>query len=231
MVRGILGSLGLGLLAALTAGCMTRPLADNPTFIPADPTVCVENPVYVPLGPPAYGAVFEKVLDIVDDYFEIAYANRYDGRIETFPRIAPGLEQPWKPGSPDFPQRLLATLQTIRHRAIVLIQPADDGGFFVDVKVFKELEDLARPIRATAGSATFRSDPTVERQFEVVDAAVVDSNWIPLGRDLKLEQVILKRLAAFDVRALQPCEPAPAQPAPAPPAAPGPPAAAPPPGR
>src|SRR5438046_3146974 len=166
------------------------PVMDNPALIRPDPNVSLDNPVFIAQGPPAYGKVFEKVFDVVSDYFEVAEANRYDGRIETFPRIAPGLEQPWKPGSPDFYQRLLATLQSVRHRAIVLIQPADNGGFFVDVRVFKELEDVGRPIRATAGSASFRSDNTIERQFEVVDPTVVESNWIPLGRDVKLEQVI-----------------------------------------
>jgi hypothetical protein len=183
--------------AALTvsvSGCASGPLLDNPVLLRPYHEVACENPVYIPQGPAAYGAVFEKVLDTVDDYFEIAYANRYDGRIETFPRIAPGLEQPWKPGSPDFPQRLLATLQTIRHRALFLIQPADDGGFFVQVTVFKELEDLPRPVRATAGAAIFQDNVTVERQYEVIDPTVFESAWIPLGRDVKLEQVLLCKL-------------------------------------
>jgi hypothetical protein len=184
----------LAVIPALAVGCMIGPIQDNPSFIRSDPAVTVENPVWMPSGPAAYGAVFEKVIDIVDDYFEIAYANRYDGHIETFPRISPGFEQFWKPGSPDAYQRLEATLQTIRHRAAVLIQPADDGGFFVQVTVYKELEDLPRPIRATAGAAAFRSDNTVERQFEVIDPTVFESNWIPLGRDTELEQLILQRL-------------------------------------
>jgi hypothetical protein len=175
-------------------GCASGPLFDNPMFVPIDPNVTVENPVYVPGGPTAYHAVFEKVIDVVDDYFEIAFSSRWDGRIETFPRIAPGYEQWWKPGSPDPEQRLLATLQTIRHRAIVQIEPANDGGFFIGVKVFKELEDLPRPVRALAGSASFRSDNTVERQFEVIDPTVFESQWIPLGEDMKFEQAILQRI-------------------------------------
>jgi hypothetical protein len=185
-----------GMLISLAAGCMTGPIPDNPSLLRPDPTVVVENPVWMPSGPGAYGKVFESVLDVIDDYFEIAYANRYDGRIETFPRIAPGFEQFWKPGSPDAYQRLQATWQTIRHRAIVLIQPADDGGFFVQVAIYKELEDLARPTRSTAGAAAFRSDPTVERQFEVIDPTVYESNWIPIGRDAELEQLVLQRLRA-----------------------------------
>jgi hypothetical protein len=183
----------LPLLAAFT-GCATGPLVDNPAVIVPDPCVQVENPVFVPLGPPSYGVVFEKVLDIVNDYFEISYSNRYSGQIDTYPRIAPGLEQPWKPGSPDSYERLLASLQTIRYRGQVLIQPADDGGFFVQVTVYKELEDLEKPTSSTAGSASFRSDNTIERQFEVVDPTSLDHRWIPRGRETHLEQLILQRI-------------------------------------
>jgi hypothetical protein len=181
-------------VAAAVAGCRTGPLLDNPMLQQPDPAVTVENPVYVPLGPPAYGALFEKVIDIVDDYFEIAEENRYAGRIVTFPRIAPGLERFFMPGSPDCEQRLLASFQTIRHFAVVLVQVAEDGGFFIDVKVYKELEDLPRPVRATAGAAAFRSDNTVERVTEVIDDTVTESNWIPIGQDHRLEQVILQRI-------------------------------------
>ncbi|MBY0522392.1 MAG: hypothetical protein K2R98_03300 [Gemmataceae bacterium] len=181
-------------LTALVAGCASGPLTDNPVLVRPDPECNVENPVYIPLGPPAYGTVFEKTLDVVSNYFEISYANRYDGRIETFPTIAPGFEQIWKPGSPNCYERLFATMQTLRYRAAVLIQPADDGGFFVQVTVFRELEDVPQPVRATAGAAAFRSDNTVERQFEVIDPAVRDTNWIPLGREVHLEQLILQQL-------------------------------------
>jgi hypothetical protein len=193
----------LAAAAAVISGCATGPLQENPVLLRPE-RLALENPVFIPLGPPSYPAVFEKVIDVVSDYFEIAYANRYDGRIESHPRIAPGLEQPWKGGSPDLYQRLYATLQTIRHRAIVLIQVADDGGFFVDVKVFKELEDLPSPQQSASGSAVFQGYVTVERQYEVVDAATLDANWIPIGRDTALEQVILTRLAREN---LVPCNP------------------------
>src|SRR5262249_4474950 len=149
------------LLALILAAVMsTEPVTAAPPESPpvADGKTVIENPVYVPLGPNSYGMVFEKVFDVISEYFEIAYANRYDGRIETFGRVAPGLEQPWRPGSPDWYGRLLATFQSLRHRAFVIIQLADDGGFFVQVVVFRELEDVARPIRSTAGAAAFRSD-------------------------------------------------------------------------
>jgi hypothetical protein len=196
----------LASITMLVVGCATGPLQENPVLLRPQPPLVQENPVYVPLGPHSYGLVFENVLDVLRDYFEIAYSNRYAGQIETIPRIAPGLGQPWKPGSPDLYQRLLASFQSIRHRAIVLIKPAEDGGFFIDVKVYKELEDLAKPT-ATA-SAVYRADNAVERQFEVIDATTLESTWIPIGRDCKLEQVILNRLARFDCSSgvrRQPC--------------------------
>jgi hypothetical protein len=193
MLRKTAMAFGVALLAS---GCVEIPLNENPVYIQPEPVVMVENPVWLPVGsePEAYGKVFEQILDIVDSYFDIAYANRYDGRIETLPRISPGFEQFWKPGSPDAYQRLEATLQTIRHRGAILIQPAPDGGVFVQVTIFKELEDLARPIRAMAGGAAFRSEVSVERQYEVIDLSVFESNWIPLGHDVELEQQILQQL-------------------------------------
>ena len=191
-------------------GCAGRPLMDNPVFVRPDPAVNCPNPVFLALGPPDYAVVFEKVLDVLDDYFEIAYANRYDGTIRTHPKIAPGLDQPWKPGSPDGAERFLATLQTIRYRCDVTIQPGDpqpgaqQPGYLVQVIVYKELEDLPRPIRATAGAAAFRSDNTVDRQFEVVDPSVIEGNWIPKGRELCLEQEILKRIMK-NVKTCVPC--------------------------
>jgi hypothetical protein len=192
--------------ALLAGGCSSGPLLDNPVLVrTAAPPGPIDNPVYVPLGPAAYAAVFEHVLDVVDDYFEVAYSNRYDGRVETFPKVAPGLGQPWKGGSPDCYQRLLASFQTIRHRAIVVISAANDGGYFVDVKVYKELEDLPRPTQATAGAAAFRSEPTLQRQYEVIEPELFEPNWIPAGRDTALEQLILDRIAHFDPSAAPAC--------------------------
>src|SRR4051794_40607552 len=189
--------------AAGMAGCATGPLLENPLRLRPERQVPLENPLYVPQGEQAYARVFDKILDVLSDYYPIAYSSRYDGRIETAPAIAPGIEQPWKPGSPDLYQRLLAFTQTIRHRAIVVITTAEDGGYFIDLKVYKELLDTPRPSRATAGDATFRIEQTVQRQFEVVEPELLDLSWIPVGRDVKLEQCILDRLSHLDCS--EPC--------------------------
>jgi hypothetical protein len=201
MWRALFRSATGAAVAAMLSGCLsTEPLLQNPAWIRADPCVTVENPVFLPQGPQTYRALWEMVLDIMSDYFEIKYAYFYDGQIITFTRTAPGLEQPFKPGSPDFDQRLYATLQSVRHHAEVRIQPVNDGGFTVEVRVFKELEDLPRPT-SSVGAAAFRSDPTVERYQEVIDTSYLISHWIPIGRDTPLEQVILQRISRWDQKA------------------------------
>ena len=188
----------IGMFSAWAAGCMSAPILENPMLIQPNPAVTVENPVWVPslgIDGDAYAKVFEKTLEIVADYFEISYSNRYDGSIETFPSIAPGLERFFKPGSPDWYQRLEATLQTIRHRAQVVLQPAEDGGFFIKVIVYKELLDTPHPSRVLTGAAAFRPTTDVDRQFEVIDPTVFEpASWAPHGRDSELEQLILQRL-------------------------------------
>jgi hypothetical protein len=182
-------------LMVLGAGCQgTGPFLEPMPIIPAGS--CVEqdaNPFYVP--PITYGQVFETVLQVLNDYqFEIADSNRYDGRIETVPRVAPGLGLFLKPGSPDLRDRLLETLQTYRHRVTVVLQPAENGGYFVEVIARKELEDLPRPVRSTVGAAIFRVDNNVERQFEVIDPAFFEPLWIFRGRDVPLEQELINRI-------------------------------------
>src|SRR5207248_6601426 len=114
-----------GVLCACAVGCTTTPILDNPALILPNPAITVENPVWVPslgIDGDAYARVFEKTLEILADYFEISYSNRYDGSIETFPSISPVFERFFKPGSPDCDQRFEATLQPIRHLAQSSIQ-------------------------------------------------------------------------------------------------------------
>jgi hypothetical protein len=187
-----------GILPIFGFGCASAPFIDAPDLLPGEKVVIMEqNPVYIPLGPQkeAYAKVFENVLQVLGDYgFEILESNRFDGRIETVPRIAPGVGLFLKPGSPALQERVLATLQTYRHRISIGIDPANNGGYFIQVIARKELQDLPRPIKQTAGAAIFRTDNSVERQFEVIDGTYFESGWIFKGRDPALEQKIITAL-------------------------------------
>lgn len=178
-------------------GCAAVPPLENPVLVkPACDDA--ENPALLAPGlptPEAYNLVYDKALDALDDYFDIKPGSRYSGQIETLPRVAGGYEQPWKPGSPDPHERWLATFQTIRHYAIVRIWAGERGGFRVYVEVYKELEDIYRPIQATGGVAIFREASTADRRSEAVGAVAEPTRqWIPAGRDAALEQAILRKI-------------------------------------
>src|SRR6516165_10277076 len=106
----------LACVLALAAGGCLAPRSPAPLMARANP-YDTENEIVLNTDQPggeAYALLFERVLDVLDDDFEIAFASRYDGRIECKPRIAPGLEQPFTPGSPALFERTLAFFQTYR---------------------------------------------------------------------------------------------------------------------
>lgn len=182
---------------------MSGPLFDNPMRLPDNGAAC-ENPVLLFSNNNArrtYAEVFDQVLDVVDDHFAIAYANRYEGRVVGKPTIAPGYEQPWKPGSPDAYERTLATLQAYRYRCEVRIREADPTGYFVQVVVLKELKDYPAPGNPFTNRPVFQDGSTIDRdEFVIVDPNATSplenasDRWIPKGRDTALEQAILRKL-------------------------------------
>lgn len=193
------------LLALLPAGCATGPLLDNPVRLPganvaapadAEPGVLIEP------GPGwTYPELFDAVLDAVDDYFPIAYANRYEGRVLGQPTLAPGCEQPFRRGSPDPYERLLASFQAYRYRCEVRIKEANPTGYFVQVIVRKELKDYPSPAGLFTAVPLFGDLSAVGReQFLVVGPDVTSpisdpaDRWIPKGRETAIEQAILEKL-------------------------------------
>jgi hypothetical protein len=179
----------------------------------AGPVVVPQNNVVIPAVNRDFA--WDQIVDVVDDDFEIEREERVkevggiltEGSIDTFPVTGATLLEPWRRDSVGYYERLESTLQSIRRRAFVRVVP-DQHGYLVDVTVIKELEDVPRPERATAGAATFRYDTSLQRDTEFAtdpyripgDPARPNGprtptvGWIPLGRDPKLEQVMLAKI-------------------------------------
>lgn len=153
------------------------------------------NPLHVPGGPDDFEWIWKHCVASLEEYFSVSKEDRLAHTITTDPKIGATIVEPWYGDSVGFRERLESTLQTIRRWGQVTVKPEPGGGYAVEVKVFKELEDLAKPERAAGGSrAVFDSDFPVNRTREIVGPIPLPNGWIPRGRDVKLEQVILARL-------------------------------------
>lgn len=191
--------LAAGAVAA-AGGCAAVPPVDNPVLVrptAPDPPGTPDQPGCRP-GCAGYDEIYDRALDALDDYFIVVPGSRYAREIRTYPRTAPGYEQPWKPGSPDPHERWLATFQSIRHFAIVRIDEADRG-YRVTVEVYKELETVGGPLQPLGGPAAFRSAPVADRSSDTLTGpATAERQWVPAGppphRDFAFEQAILKKI-------------------------------------
>jgi hypothetical protein len=174
----------------------------------SDAGTAAGNPLFVAVADREI--VWNQVIDEVDNYFQIEREERVrfagnvltEGTITTYPRIGSSILEPWHRDSAAGYEKLLSTLQTIRRRAVVRVIPTN-GGYLVDVAVFKELEDRIESEGGGAGPVTLRYDDSLVRPdakgernedaFEDLPPGTL--GWIPLGRDPLLEQRILNNIA------------------------------------
>ncbi len=185
---------------------MVAPPAGNtmilqPQAAPAPATV-VANPIHIPVTNQDWA--WEQIVDVVDDYFRVERESRVqlvgnvvtEGRIDTFPQVGATLAEPHRLDSVGRYNRWKSTFQTIRRRALVRVIP-EQGGYLVDLAVYKELEDLPHPENSTAGAATFRNDSSLSsRVNDEVSRTRLSNYWIPLGRDVACEQQMLAEIQA-----------------------------------
>jgi hypothetical protein len=226
------------LVLCTAARSQTPPTASLDPFKPLPPGAVVGNdgPV-LPGGPTAppntvtippidSEVIWNRLVDVVDDYFKVSREQRVifaaglptEGLIETYPQTGATLLEPWRGDSVGFQERLECTLQSIRRRGVIRMQP-DPAGWRIEAVVTKELENLPRPMRATTGGASFRNDdslyrygtplPTLGQQVgdqpRPVASPTRSAGWIPMGRDPLLEKRILdKLLARLGVAAVPP---------------------------
>jgi hypothetical protein len=184
--------------SALVLGCaVDRPLTD-PGWQTRN--VFHDNPVFLPVTDHEF--VWETMVDVVDDYFQIKHEEPVrlvgdvptEGRLDTFPAVGSTIFEPWRRDSASRYEKLESTLQSIRRHAVVRVWVPPQGGHLVDVAVYKELEDVVEPENASAGAATFRYDSSFTRVVSPVGSQEINDGWIPKGRDTALEQRILGQL-------------------------------------
>ncbi len=183
--------------------------------LPGPPPAAARNAVVLP--PLDAEVVWTSMVDVADDYFKVQSEQRVvfangvptEGRIDTYPQTGANVLELWRGDSVGWNERWESTLQSIRRIGMMRLIP-DPGGWRVEVEVEKELEYLSRPMRATAGGASFRNDDSLYRygtplptlgqavgdQPRPVAAPTPTAGWIPLGRDPLLEQRMLEKLVA-----------------------------------
>ena len=186
--------------ALLAVGCTPAPPVGASPYATQVAPIAYDNPTYIGAGDPT--AVWETLADVVDDYFpDFAHEQPLrqvgqvvtEGHLETFPRGSPTMFEPWRRDATDGYQDVENTLQSMRRYAVVRVIP-DASGYLVDLAVYKELEDVPRPERATAGAATLRYDTSLQRVDNPVGEQPIHCGWIPRGRDTLLEQRMLADL-------------------------------------
>lgn len=199
--------LAVELLITLVCGCSTVP-EPVPSLSIAATSEGNLNPLFVRTENAYY--LWEAVVDVLDNYFPTLHESpnrmlesvlpdgtvqrtRTEGRIDTEPVIAAGLLEPWKKNSATLQQRVDATFQTIRRNAVVRIVPTE-GGYFVHLAVYNELENLTKPINSNTTNTSLFTDDLSQLELPTGEASPRDG-WIPIGRNTELEQYILEELA------------------------------------
>jgi hypothetical protein len=206
-------SVAICLYALLMAGCLGGPAYAPPPGVPMAggpmPTgpmepqfVLQNNPVFVPVQDP--NLIWDQLIDVVDDYFEVEREDRVrlvgdiltEGRVDTFPKVASTIFEPWNRDSVTFSERWQATLQSMRRQATIRVIPAE-GGFLVDVNVQRELEDVASPDAVVlSDNDELRNDNSIRRFGNRTPSSGQSLGWINKGHDIPLEQEIILQLQA-----------------------------------
>jgi len=172
--------------------------------LPSGPSNIVKlpNPLYVPVGNDE--VAWEQITGVVSEYFRVTQERRarrspevlIDGTITTAPLVGATIFEPQRKDSVGAFNRWQSTFQTIRRFAIIDVRP-DPTGYLVSIQVEKQLEDLLRPQESTAGQAILQYDNTIPLRDEFEVSRTRESGlWIPLGRDIPLEQQMLAEIQA-----------------------------------
>jgi len=182
-------------------GCSWAPSAPAHFLSGSTDPAAVANPMFVPVIDREF--LWNQIVDTIDNDFRIEREQRMrvigdvvtQGQIDTYPTIGATALEPWRTDSTPGFGRMYATLQSVRRRATLWVNAAERG-YLVQVQVITELEDVNRPEHATVGAAIFRDDGSLTSDTEGKHTGPVTLGWIPVGRDMALEQKILQEIAA-----------------------------------
>jgi len=142
------------------------------------------------------------LVDVISAHFEIErempirlYGNVLtEGHIETKPKMGASLAEFWHADSVGFGERFDCTLQTIRRRVEVHVVP-ETGGYTIEVKVFKELEDNPHPLRAVSNASNLRFRDSADEFADKIDVDPSSAGWSIIERDTALENRLLMEMA------------------------------------
>jgi hypothetical protein len=173
----------LGLFAA-AAGCVSPPVTS-----PSAASIGIS------LNESQRDAWWERAVRVLNrNHFQIARESKLEGVIETEYRGGSGVLEPWHGDSVGLSNRLESTLQSIRRRAVVLMQSSGTESLVLTVRVDKELEDVPGLAANYEGGATFSESQPLSRDLSQVVGQTGPSRWISVGRDPLLEQKILAEI-------------------------------------
>lgn len=175
-------------LLVIVAGCAH--------FRKQESSLTLPNPLEIPLEEEEFA--WNELVDTVDDYFPIAREERVrlignvmtEGRIQTKAVNGPSVFEFFRRDATKGFERWLGTFQSIRRSAEVTVMPSRIG-YSVNVVVKKELEDVAQPELSPIGNVIERHDSGLVRPTPVRTGNAKHLGWIPIGRDVELEQKIL----------------------------------------
>jgi hypothetical protein len=159
------------------------------------------NPLEVPVSDQEF--VWNQLVDTVDDYFPIAREERVrvignvmtEGRIETQATTGATVMDVFRKDRTKGFETWLGTFQSIRRQAEIRVLPSASS-YGINVIVRKELEDVDRPELSLADASAFRHDGSLVRPQGKKLGGATTLGWIPIGRDVELEQKILADIYA-----------------------------------
>jgi hypothetical protein len=182
------------LLPWICIGCTSTRWQDDPALVRG--SLPIENPLFVPQGqdPQQYQRVYDTVYDICQTYFDIANCNMYAGEITGVPLLSAGIFDWFRFEYYDGYEIWQSTAQSIRRRLQVQITPAEVGGYFVLVRIQKELEDPGQIVRINDQRRLRPDDPIDAQNVAAPSLTSPASRWIDMGRDTRLETLIITKL-------------------------------------